>query len=403
MKNPALSFLSVTGRGSRPKYGAIGTLLFLLASACGGSGPSEPDVDEPDVEEPDVEVPRPATCPNSADNGVCLTKVRLTYLSPRYDLSKPVFVNNRVPLEFGITSTSLDPAAPATRNVAVSFSFIEANPANPAEPIECASSALDVALVGNGQEQLFNGFIWPTTLCGALVGKAVNLRVTFDGDEPGTGIDYPAVTFTEAARGAGPNQACRSVADPLSPDLNRGCVYNVDIQPTPNDGTGSLIDVRYEAMEPGSSVAILPYVDPAATEEVLAPSLVVESTLVVNGRDPYISGVAPEDVPPELEASAPGITEDLRFGLEPSEIGALTAMPARATLRYELAPAGDESGWLPLTVGDPDSETGRVGEIVIGQLLPGTQNTFAHELFAEGQTRAALNEGERGLRSAASR
>ena len=387
MKNPAQSPSPDMSRGSRRSNGVLGTLLFLLASACGGA-----DTGEPDTGEPDSGVPNVAVCPNSADDGVCLTKARLTYLDLRYDLSKPVFVNNRVPIQFGITSTSLTPAAPATRNVAVSFSFIEANPANPAEPLECASSAIDVALVGNGQEQLFEGFIWPTSLCGALVGKTVNLRVTFDGDEPDTGIDYPAVTFTEAARGAELNQACRGVANPSAPDLRRGCVYTVDLEPTPNDGSRNLIDIRYGAMEPASSVAILPYVAPDATGEQLAPSLVVQSTLVVNGRDPYISGLAPEDVPPELEASAPGITEDLQFGQEPAELGSLTAMPGRATLRYELAPAGAERGWLPLTVGDPDSELGRVDEVVIEQLLPGTSNTFAHELFAEGDTRAALSE-----------
>ncbi|KFA90470.1 hypothetical protein [Archangium violaceum] len=377
MKSFVESLLSGMGRGSWLGSRAIGTLLVFAASACGGT----PE-----------ELPPPPVCPDSAANGVCLTKVRLTYLKPRYDLSQPVFVNNRVPIEFGITATSLDPAAPATRNVAVSFSFVEATPTNPEEPIECASSALDLTLVGNGQEQIFNGFIWPTSLCGALIGKTVNLRVAFDGDEPGTGIDYPAVSFTEAARGAEPNQACRSAVDPASPDVNRGCVYPVDIQPTPADGSGKLIDIRYENMDPASSVAILPYADPSATEEDLKPSLVVESTLVVNGRDPYISGLAPEAVPPELEASAPGITEDLQFGLDPSELGTLTAMPGRALLRYELAPASAESGWLPLTVGDPNRENGRVDEIVIERLLPGTSNTFAHELFAEGETRAALEE-----------
>ncbi|MBN1204080.1 MAG: hypothetical protein JXB05_04040 [Myxococcaceae bacterium] len=365
-------------RRSTLGYGAIGTILFLVLSACPG---------------PDDVGPERPTCPNGAEDGVCLTKVRLTYLNPRYDLSQPVFVNNRVPIEFGITATSLDPAAPATRNVAVSFSFIEAAPTHPEDPIECASSALDLTLVGDGQEQMFTGFIWPTTLCGALADKTVNLRVTFDdGDEPETGIDYPAVTFTEAARNAEPNQACRGVADPSAADLNRGCVYTIDIQPTPADGTGTLIDVRYADMEPASSVAILPYVDPSSPAVELEPSLVVESTLVVNGRDPYLSGLAPEDVPSELEALAPGITEDLQFGVDPAELGTLTAMPGRATLRYELAPAGAESGWLPLTVGDPGSELGRVNEVVIDRLLPGTTNTFAHELFAEGDTRAALDE-----------
>ncbi|ATB44882.1 hypothetical protein [Corallococcus macrosporus] len=388
MKHPAKSPSPTPRRDSRRRNSALGALLALVAGACGGTDPVDPSPVTPDAGEPPV-----AVCPNSADNGVCLTKARLTYLDVRYDLSKPVFVNNRVPIQFGITSTSLTPNAPATRNVAVSFSFIEANPANPAEPIECASSAIDVDLVGDGQEQRFAGFIWPTSLCAALVDKTVNLRVTFDGDEPDTGIDYPAVTFTEAARGAEPNQACRTVADASAPELGRGCVYTFDIEPTPNDGSGNLIDVRYEAMEPDSSVAVLPYVAPGATEEKLAPSLVVQSTLVVNGRDPYISGLVPEEVPPELEADAPGITEDLQFGQDPSELGALTAMPGRATLRYAIAPEGTERDWLPLTVGALDSETGRVDEVIIEHLQPGTANTFAHELFAEGDTRAALREG----------
>ncbi|MCY0997892.1 hypothetical protein OWM54_12165 [Myxococcus sp. MISCRS1] len=380
MKHLAQSSLPVLNHGPRRRTGVLGALFLLLASACGGA----------DTGEPDSGVPQVAVCPNSADNGVCLTKVRLTYLDVGYDLSKPVYVNNRVPIQFGITSTSLDATAPATREVAVSFSFVEAHPANPAEPIECASSAIDVALVGDGQEQRFKGFIWPTSLCAALVDKEVNLRVTFDGDEPDTGIDYPAVTFSDAARGDEPNQSCRGAA---APDSRRGCVYDIDLEPTPSDGRASLIDVRFEAMEPASSVALLPYVAPDATGQALAPSLVVQSTLVVNGRDPYISGLAPQDVPPELEALAPGITGDLQFGQAPGELGALTAMPGRATLRYELVPEGASNGWRPLTVGAPDPESGRVAEVVIENLLPGTSNLFAHELFAEGETRAALSEG----------
>src|SRR5690606_4897769 len=184
---------------------------------------------------------------------------------------------------------SPDPAAPATRNVAVSFSFIEAEPADPQNPIECGSNALDLELVGDGQEHTFNAFIWPTTLCEGLVGREANLRVEFDGgDEAQTGIDYPPVAFTAAARDAALNQACRSVADPAAADLGLGCVYAIDIQPTPTDGAETLIDIRYAGLEPASSVAILPQVAP---EEDLPPSLVVESTLVVNGRDPYITGV----------------------------------------------------------------------------------------------------------------
>ena len=348
----------------------VGAIL-CLASACGADT---------------------ATCGGDDENGGCLASVRLTYLNVRYDLSEPVFVNNRVPVEFGITATSPDPSAPASRNVAVSFSFIEANPADPEDPIECGSNALDLTLTGDGEEQLFNAFIWPTTLCEALVGAEVNLRVEFDGgDEAQTGIDYPSVAFTEAARDAALNQACRSVADPAAADLGLGCVYAIDIQPTPTEGSETLIDIRYAGLEPASSVAILPRA--GAPEEDLAPSLVVESTLVVNGRDPYVTGLAPDQVPPDLEAIAPGITEDLQFGLDPAELESLTAMPGRATLRYELS--ADAETWLPLTIGDPSSESvaDRVSEVVVDSLLAGTANTFAHELFAEGDTRAALDVG----------
>jgi hypothetical protein len=362
-------------RGPTLGYGAIGAIL-CIASACGAESPA---------------------CVDGDENGACLSSVRLTYLNVRYDLSEPVFVNNRVPVELGITATSPDPEAPSTRNVAVTLSFIEADPVDPAEPIECASNALDLTLVGDGEEHLFNAFVWPTTLCEGLVGKTVNLRVEFDGGEDAeTGIDYPPVAFTAAARDAALIQACRSVADPSAPDLGRGCVYSFDIQPTPSDETGTLIDVRYATLAPASSVAILPHVDAAATAADLEPSLVVQSTLVVNGRDPYITGLAPEDVPPELETIAPGITEDLQFGVDPAELDTLTAMPGRATLRYELTPAADpEAGFLPLTIGDPSSEVGgdHVTEVVIDELLAGTANTFAHELFAEGDTRAALDDG----------
>jgi hypothetical protein len=353
--------------------GSIGALLFIT-SACASESACVDD-----------------------ENGGCLASVRLTYLNVHYDLGQPVYVNNRVPVEFGITSTSPDPSAPATRNEAVRFSIIEADPEDPSAPIECASNALDLQLTGDGQEQVFNGFIWPTTLCEALVGKAVNLRVAFDGggETANPGIDYPPVTFSEAERQSPLNQACRAVMDPAASDLGRGCVYDFDIQPTPSDDSGTLIDVRYTALAPASSVAVLPYVDPSATGEDLAPSLVVQSTLLVDGRDPYIDALAPEDVPPELEAEAPGITQDLQFGVDPADLDSITAMPGRATLHYELAPADAETGWLPLTIGDPGSEASadRVSEVVIDSLRPGTANTFAHELFAEGDTRAALDEG----------
>ncbi|MCB9615228.1 MAG: hypothetical protein H6722_22555 [Sandaracinus sp.] len=322
------------------------------------------------------------------ETGTCLESVELTYLNVAYDLSRPVYVNNRVPIEFGITATG--PTGAETRDVAVSFSFVEAEPLDPANPVECGSSATVLEIVGDGEEHVFYGYVWPTTVCAELAGRPANLRVDFDGGDEAedlpSGLEHPSVLFRESEQNAAPNRACRKTADPSAADPGRGCVYVVDLQPTPENEDGALIDVRYSDFVPSSSVAVLPDVAPDAEP---LPSLLVESTLVVNGRDPYVAAVAPGDVPPELEEDLPGITDELLFGASPDDLDAFTALPGRAVLRFELAPVGDE-GFLPLTVG---TDAGRVDEVVIEELLPGTPNTFAHELFAEGDTRAALDEG----------
>lgn len=372
VKTPARRSLSTNTidihalRGRAHRLGRLGLIgaLLSLASACSSESESSTS----------------AACV-ADEAGGCLASVRMTYLNVKADLTKPLFVNNRIPVEFGITATS--PAETVTRNVAVGFTFVEANPQNGAEAIECGSSAFDLELVGDGNEKVFSGFIWPTTLCQQLVGKAVNLRVDFDGaDEQSTGIDEPSVTFSEAARSNALNQQCRTGAG----DIGRGCVYSFNLQATPTDASGTLIDVLYNDFSAASSVAVLP-----ATDTSTAPTLSVETSLVVNGRDPYMSGVSPEDVPASLEASAPGVTADLQFGVLPSELGKLTAMPGRATVRYEIAPAGTNTGWRPLTIG---SDGGHVSEAVIANLIPGTENVLSHELFADGDTRAALTGGE---------
>jgi hypothetical protein len=354
------------------RLGVLGALLSF-AGACSSDAEQAPTA--------------PAACVDDEAGG-CLSSVRLTYLNVQADLEQPVFLNNRIPIEFGVTSTS--PGETTTRNVAVGFTFVEAAPNDPDQPRECGSSAFDLQLVGDGKEQVFQGFIWPTSLCAQLIGKEVNLRVDFDGGEENesaaSGLERRSVAFTEAARNDESNQQCRSVSDVKAAELGRGCVYAFDLQPTPSDASGALIDVRYTALEASSSVAVLPR--PDATTP--APMLSVQTSLVVNGRDPYLSGVAPEDVPPELEEAAPGITDDLRFGLAPGDLGKLTAMPGRATLRYEIAPVGQDSGWLPLTVG---TETGSVTEVVIDNLLPGMENALSHELFAEDDALAALADG----------
>src|SRR5690606_12075163 len=109
---------------------------------------------------------------------------------------------------------------------------VEAEPEDPENPIECGSSASVLELVGDGEEHVYYGYVWPTTLCAELAGRTANLRVDFDGGEEAEelvgGLDYPSVVFRESERDAEPNRACRKTADPGAADPGRGCVYAID-------------------------------------------------------------------------------------------------------------------------------------------------------------------------------
>ena len=336
-------------------------------------------------------------------DGQCIAaalEVRLTHLDVRYDLSQPVYVNNRVPITFGVTAESPDPQNPVTRNVAVSFSFIEADPADPENPATCTSSAIDVEVVGDGAEKLVNAFIWPTTLCSALAtsGAAVNLMVDFDGgeegaEELGSDVDAPSVVFTAANRDDALNQRCRAA---LEGDPQPGCVYDFDLQPTPAGPDGALIDVRY-ALSASSSVAVVPF---QATENIgpsgpadADPTLVVQSRFVINGRDPYVSAVDPALIPDSLREAEPTIEEDLTFGFDEAALAALTAMPGNAVVTYTIRAAADDGTELPLSLRDPADSTKRIQEAIINDVLPGTANDVAHELFLEGATLDAVSAG----------
>ncbi len=326
----------------------------------------------------------PSASKSCADGAACAeqTSVRLTLLDVRYDLSQPVYVNNRIPVRFGLTAHGADPAAPTTQNVAVSFSLVDASPADPSDPDGCSSNAFNVEVVADGQEHLYEGFIWPTTVCAELVGRTFNVQVEFDGGEAAeAGLDAPTVTFGEADQDGSLNQLCRKDEAASAGD---GCVYAIALQATPTDYDGPLIDVRVAGMRPNSSVALLPRTTEQA--EVL-PTLVMQSILVVNGRDPYVSATAAKDVPPGLEELAPGITEELRFGADEGDLGALTRMPGAAWIDYEITPTGTDD-WLPLLIGEA-----RATQAPVDELMPGSPNIFDHELFAEGATRQAL-EGD---------
>lgn len=344
-----------------------------------------------------------ATCEDGAGSctSAAMQEVRLTHLDVKYDLTKPVYVNNRVPISFGVTGTSKDPANPATRNVAVTFSFVEANPSDPANRVGCSSSSISVEVIGDGKEQIFEGFIWPTTLCADLVAKngEVNLQVDFDGGpeisaEIGSNIDTPSVVFSDANRDNAVNQRCRGAIN--GADSGLGCVHKFNLEPTPTGAEGKLIDIRY-ALNATSSVAVLPLAlmqpsNPSGPADV-APALVVQSQFVVNGRDPYISASDPALIPPELKAAVPTIEEDLKFGYDPATLAATGQLPGTASVSYTIRSAANILTTLPLTIRDAVNPKNKVSEAVVEKVVPGTAHIVIHDLFLEGATLDAVSTG----------
>jgi hypothetical protein len=350
-----------------------------------------------------------------AANGQCvvaavtpptLTRARLTYLNVKYDLAKPVFLNNAVPIRFGITATSADPAKPVSAEVTVVFSFVEALPADPAKPRSCDSNGIVLKLVGNNIEQQLDEKIYPTGDCADWVGAGASAHLAVDFDRglrlsgSPTGIDYPPVVFSAALAGAADNQLCRKAGNPADA---KGCVHVLALQPTPVGADGkALVDVKLESLKPESSVVVVwPAQEdldvPAGKHESDTPSLVVNAAFVMDGKDPYKNKVDPAKIPPELVAEVPTIVNDLKYGLSDAELDALDDLPGDATIRYDIVPSNKvgAGAWLPLAIDDPKSEDAdaHVQSIAIRELEPGTQNGFTHALYIEGDTRVAMASG----------
>lgn len=335
-----------------------------------------------------------------------ITQARLTLLKVKHDVSKPMYLNNPLPIRFGITSKSANPAKPVTTNVNVVFSFIEASPVDPLKPNSCDSNGLELALVGSGIEQVFEANIFPTDMCKAWLGTGVTVNLAVDFDQglrlsnTPTGIDYPPVVFSPANAMAAANQLCRTASNPADPKSVKGCVYplRLTLAPLGTDGK-PLIDVKMDSFTAQSSVAVLwsakPNADvPAGKKESQQPSMIVNTVLLLNGRDPYKHKIDPSQLSPELKAAVPTLAKDLEFGLTPAELDALDDLPGKLAMKYDLAPTNKitTGGWLPLTINDPKNPDpeGHVNQIDLKELEPGTENAYTHELYIEGATRAAF-------------
>lgn len=276
--------------------------------------------------------------------------VRITRLELGAELSQPVYLNHRIPISFDVVGDG-STGGEETGHVAVTFSFVD--PTDGDDPDGCSSNAIIVNPPADGSPQTVNAFIWPTTDCAELAGDGRDflLDAEFYREAPVAGAVDVEMPVIELAQGG--------------------------------------IDIAY-GLSATSSVALLPIIEP---DESPIPALVVQSTMVYNGRDPYVAKVSLDEVPEDMRADLPDLETDLQFGLTDAEIDAIDALPSAATIRYTLSPARDLTDVLPLTIGQAGG--GTVDAVTVERVDPGIAMGLAHDLYFEGETLAALRAGGR--------
>lgn len=303
-----------------------------------------------------------------------LRAVQVTKVELGRDLD-PAYVNERIPITIGVTASSGVDGEVPTESVPVVVSFVD-----PEAPDEagCSSNGMLFDIVGDGEEHEFSGFIWPPTNCANLAGGDVTLKIEMDpaADQP---LIEPLV-LSQARADEPANAACE------------GCVQEFPLEFTP-DGS---VDIEFAALNAESSVGVIPPLElPTEGEpEKADPILVAQNLLVFNGRDPYESVVNPDTIPAELLESEPDIAESLRFGRPADQIDTIDDLPAPLHISYTISAANDGETWLPLSIGE---DGGKVDEAVVTELLPGTANVIAHDLFLDGEAYDAVLDPEQWL------
>ncbi len=335
----------------------IGAACLLGLVACSEEPESEPE----------------AGASDSALESVTITRVELGR-----DL-KPAYLNERIPITFGITASSAVAGEVPTESVPLVVTFVD--PQDP-EKVGCSSNGMLFDLVGDDTEHEYKGFIWPPNNCGHLVGGTVTLQIELDptAEQP---LIEPLV-LSQARADEPANAACRG-PEP-------GCVQEFLLEAAAANG----VDIEFAGLNTDSSVGVIPpfAVPIDDTPEPASPIVVAQSLLVYNGRDPYESPVNPDTIPEELVAEDPTIVEDLRFGRTPEQVETLDDLPGSLYLKYSITAAADGETWLPLRIGQ-DGTT--VDEAVITELMPGTPNVIAHDLYLEGEAYDAVIDPERWL------
>lgn len=314
----------------------------------------------------------------SYDSETTMERVQITKVELGRDLdNEPAYLNERIPITLGVIATGTQDGEPIEEGVPLVVSFVD-----PADPdTGCASNGMLLELVGDGEEREYNGFIWPPTNCGDLVGGDVTLKIEVDPAAENQIIDPLILSQDQASEPA--NAACNG---PES-----GCVKEFQLEMAAESGA----DVEFAGFNSESSVGVIPpFTLDVPEPEAAQPILVAQNLLVFNGRDPYESPVPADEIPQELLDEDPEIAEQLQFGRDADAIQTIDDLPAPLHLSYEISATSDGETWLPLTIGD---EEGNLDEAVITELLPGTANAVTHEVFLEGEALDAVIDPDQWL------
>ncbi len=316
--------------------------------------------------------------PDAATSDSSLESVQITKVELGRDLD-PAYLNERIPITIGITASSALPGEVPTEEVPLVVTFVD--PQDPDE-VGCSSNGMLFELVGDDTEHEYKGFIWPPNNCSPLTGGTVTLKLELDPTAEVPLIE--PLILSKANAGEPANAAC------LGPEP--GCVQEFPLEVPESGG----VDVEFAGLNTESSVGVIPFLAlPTDGEpEPAAPILVAQNLLVFNGRDPYESPVNPDTIPAELVEAEPNIAEELRFGRTPEQAEALDDLPGALTLTYSITAAADGETWLPLRIGDGST---LVDESVITELLPGTPNVIAHDLYLEGEAYDAVLDPDQWL------
>jgi hypothetical protein len=341
----------------------IGMFALGLVLGCGG----DESAPNPVSCGPGTTLDEANTCVRTPD-APPLSDVKITLLDSHYDESAPVFVNHKLSLRLGLTSTSptvLKRPVPMLINIGL-FEDLPVNTSQEAinQAHSCFIHGHEVELDGSGKEQVFQFddlVIPPDCLPEGRSSMNFNVIIQLDQEVQALPQEFERLFyFTESGRTRPANALCRSRAGGGAD----GCVHHFRVQPSP----GFDLD---EKIHPDSAIALFWNADTGQTASTWwheqRPMMSLQVDLLAYGHDPF----------------------DLGAGSD--------VLPGTVSERIRIAPAdGPHAGeYKPLYVQAASADApDRVSERTFDKLKPSSENEHQFELYATQDIINAVVSGD---------